>query len=161
MSEDMEPIPNDDWFDIHIIPKINEITFQSSGMYFVNVGLCWNRHRYTDDYDGRVAFSVFPRTVLFPQDWTAHWSHSIRFLTALHNKLKSFNQEFARVDLRVYFSGAPGCRKAITDAFNDNVKRIGKPGFVTPFTWRLIPMHRNTQTMKYEEKPDIFSYPPE
>lgn len=158
MSEDMEPILNDDWFERHVIPKLDKLTRQDDGMYFINVGLCWNRHRYTDDHDGRVTFSVFPAKVTSPQDWTAHWPHAVRFLTALHNKLKSFDQDFARVDLRVYLSGAPGCRDALRDAFHDNVKRKGFPSFHTPFSWKYIPMHFNSVRGKYEEKPDIYSY---
>ena len=157
-SDTNDPISNDEWFDSHILKKLDKLEFDPSGHYFVNVGLCWNRHRYTDDHDGRVTFSVFPAYVFHPQDWTQHWSHAVRFLTALHNKLKSFDQEFARVDLRVFLSGASGCRDALKDAFHDNVKRKGFPYFRTPFTWKYIPMHFHLASKKYEGKPDIYSH---
>jgi len=157
----MEPISNDEWFKSHIQPKLDKIIRQVDGMYFINVGLCWDRHKYNDAYEGKVGLSIFPKRTLSPQDWTHHWAHSVRFLTALHNKLKSFDQEFARVDLRVYLSGASGCRQALIDAFNDNVKRIGLPHFKTPFTWKLLPMNFNTVTRKYDEKPDCYSFPQE
>ena len=159
MSEGMEPFTNDEWFEKHVMPRLEQIEYQPSGQYFINVGLCWKRHRYEDDYEGRIKFSAFPGMVHNPQDWTAHWPHAVRFLKALHEKLQSFDRDIMPlVDLRVYLSGAPGCRDALRDAFHDNVKRKGFDCFHTPFTWRYIPMHYNAETKKYEEKPDIYAY---
>ena len=157
MSDDMVPYSNEHWFDIHIVPKIDKIQKNPDGFYFINVGLCWNRHRYTDDHEGLVKFSVYPAKVISPQDWAAHWSHAVNFYRYLQAKLKSFGQEFARVDIRVYLSGAPGCRDALRDAFHCKEKRKGFPHFDTPFTWKYIPLNYNAATGKYEEKPDIYS----
>ena len=43
-STKFDPLENDDWYDMHVVPKINEIEYQDSGHYFINVMLCWNRH---------------------------------------------------------------------------------------------------------------------
>ena len=56
MSEDRELMPpktNDEWFDSHIMKRINALEYQPTGMYFLNIGLCWRRHPYKDDYEGK------------------------------------------------------------------------------------------------------------
>ena len=77
----------------------------------------------------------------------------------LKAKLKSFGQEYARVDFRVYHSGAHGPRQALQHAFEDNTPRQGLPFVEVPFTWRYIPMQWNMQTRTYEEDPTIYSLP--
>ena len=160
MSDDMDPMTNDEWLKSHVMPKLDKLEKRPDGQYIINVGLCWDRHRYKDLYEGRVRFSVFPKAVILPQDWEAHWSHVVNFYSYLQKKLESFDQPNARVDLRVYCSGASGCKKALVDAFNDNVKRKGFSLFSTPSNWKLIPMEYN-RDKGYEEKPDIYSYPAE
>ena len=55
----LTPLENDDWYDMHVVPKINEIEYQDSGHYFINVMLCWNRHRFRDAYEGKLSLAVF------------------------------------------------------------------------------------------------------
>ncbi len=158
MSEDREFMPpktNDEWFDSHIMKRINALEYQPTGMYFLNIGLCWRRHPYKDDYEGKVNFSLFPKMVITPQKWVPNFSHCVRFLDALQAKIESFGHGVGRVDIRLYISGASGPRHAIEYAFEDEFPRKGLPYFKTPLSWRLIPMVFNSQTKEYEEEPTI------
>lgn len=157
-STKFEPLENDDWYDMHVIPKINEIKKEKSGLYFINVMLCWNRHRFRDAYEGRLSLAVFPGAVMVPQKWQPNFAHAVRFIETLKEKLKSFGHEYARVDFRVYHSGAHGPRQALQHAFEDNTPRTGLPFVKVPFTWRYIPMQFNAKAKKYEEDPTIYSF---
>lgn len=155
----LEPLENDEWYDMHVVPKINEIEYSDTNMYFINVMLCWDRHKFRDAYEGRLTLAVFPRAVMVPQKWQPNFAHAVRFIETLKEKLKSFGQEYARVDFRVYHSGAHGPRQALQHAFEDNTPRKGLPFVEVPFTWRYIPMQWNMQTRTYEEDPTIYSLP--
>lgn len=160
-SSKFEPMENDVWYNTHVVPKINEIEYQDSGHYFINVMLCWDRHKFRDAYEGRLSLAVFPRAVMVPQKWQPNFPHAVRFIETLKAKLKSFGHEYARVDFRVYHSGAHGPRQALQHAFEDEVPRKGLPFVHTPFPWVFIPMQFNARTRKYEEEPTIYSLPPE
>ena len=91
---------------------------------------------------------------MVPQKWQPNFAHAVRFIETLKAKLESFEQPFARVDFRVYHSGAHGPRQALQHAFEDNVPRKGLPFVDVPFTWVYIPMQFNAKTKKYEEDPN-------
>ena len=73
-STKFDPLENDDWYDMHVVPKINEIEYQDSGHYFINVMLCWNRHRFRDAYEGKLSLAVFPGSVMVPQKWQPNFA---------------------------------------------------------------------------------------
>lgn len=158
-TEDFEAVSNDEWFDTHVYPKIDRITQREDGMYFLAISQCWERHKYNDEYAGPVKLAAFPKKVKTPQKWQPNFSHAVRFWQTLKNKLDSIGATNARVDIRLYLSGASGPKTALLYAIEDNIPRQGLPFFETPFNWAIIPMIWNSETRKYEEEPTIYSYP--
>ena len=160
--EDGPPMENDEWFERHVVPKINKLEKNETGIYIIPIALCWDRHDYYDAYAGLVELSVFPRRVITPQKWGPNFAHAVRFFKTLKSKLDSFKDkpnELQRVDLRLYTSGASGPKEAFKNAWDDKVPRQGFPFFAAPITWSMIPCGWNSATQKYEEEPLLTSYP--
>ena len=157
MSYDNDgPISNDDWFERHVSKKIESLQREDSGYYAINIGLCYKRHVYVDEFKGTVKFSVFPMMVESPQKWTSNYGHTIRFLRTLKAKIDSFKQPGAIIDIRLYISGASGCFKAFEYAYYDHKKRPVFEYFERPAQWMCKYMIWNNNTKAYEEESAIY-----
>jgi len=152
----VEPLSNDEWYERHVEEKIENLKIESSGYYSINIGLCYKRHLYVDELEGRVDFSIFPMIVEVPQKWTSNYGHSVRFLRALQAKIDSFNQPGAIIDIRLYISGASGCFKAFEYAYYDHKERNGFEYFERPASWMCKYMIWNNSITTYEEEPAIY-----
>lgn len=158
----LPPMENDQWFDNHVVPKIDKIEKRDDGIFIIAISLCWDRHPFNDAYAGRVNLAAYPHSVFVPQKWMPNFAHGVRFWKTLKAKLDTFKDkpnEMHRVDIRLYTSGASGPKTALINAFDDRYPRQGLPYFETPITWSLIPMTWNSSTRNYEEEPLITSLP--
>ena len=159
-NERLPPLSNDEWFERHVVPHINNIEKGPDDHYHLAVALCWNRHKYVDDYAGTVELAAFPKMCITPQKWAPNFAHAVRFWKTLKAKLDTFSDgRELRVDIRLYLSGASGPNEALRKAFTDAFPRKGLPYFKRPILWEIIPMKWNAVTKKYEEELEIESYP--
>ena len=159
-GERLPPLDNDEWFERHVVPHINNIEKGPDDHYHLAIALCWNRHKYIDDYAGKVELAAFPQMCVTPQKWMPNFAHAVRFWKTLKAKLDTFSDgRELRVDIRLYLSGASGPNEALRKAFTDAFPRQGLPYFNTPLLWEIIPMKWNAVTKRYEEELEIESYP--
>ena len=87
-NERLPPLSNDEWFERHVVPHINNIEKGPDDHYHLAVVLCWNRHKYVDDYAGTVELAAFPKMCITPQKWAPNFAHAVRFWKTLRSEAR-------------------------------------------------------------------------